>query len=113
MDGIQLSSPNRYFSEMRQVNPDIPVIKDDMQMHAVGCYSAHSESKAANRKVEHQMLTAEKMSSLANLMRGLPYPMEALNRAWENVMFNHFHDIMGGCSIKEALTMFGILRRII
>jgi alpha-mannosidase len=102
MDGIQLSSPNRYFSEMKQMNPDIPVIKDEMQMHAIGCYSTHSESKAANRKIEHQMLTAEKMSSLANLMRGLPYPMEALNRAWENVMFNHFHDIMGGCSIKEA-----------
>lgn len=102
MDDIQFSSPNQYFSEMMRIDPDIPVIKDEMQMHAVGCYSTHSESKAANRRVEHQMLAAEKMSSLANLMRGLPYPMEALNRAWENVMFNHFHDIMGGCSIKEA-----------
>ncbi|MDR6552243.1 glycoside hydrolase family 38 C-terminal domain-containing protein [Paenibacillus qinlingensis] len=102
MDGIRLSSPNHYFKEMMQIGPDIPVVKDEMQMHAVGCYSTHSESKAANRRVEHRMLTAEKFATLANIMLGLPYPLEALNRAWENVMFNHFHDIMGGCSIKEA-----------
>ncbi|KQX48647.1 alpha-mannosidase [Paenibacillus sp. Root444D2] len=102
LDDIQLSSPNHYFTEMRKLDPDIPVIKDEMQMHAVGCYSTHSESKATNRRVEHRMLTAEKFSTLANLTLALPYPSEALHRAWENVMFNHFHDIMGGCSIKEA-----------
>ncbi|TVY11160.1 alpha-mannosidase [Paenibacillus cremeus] len=102
LDDIRLSSPNQYFAEMMQLGPDIPVVKDEMQMHAVGCYSTHSESKAANRRAEHRLLTAEKFSSLAHLKLGLPYPSEALNRAWENVMFNHFHDIMGGCSIKEA-----------
>jgi alpha-mannosidase len=73
-----------------------------MQRHAIGCYSAHSESKANNRRAEHRLLSAEKFSSLANMLLGLPYPKASLNLAWENVMFNQFHDIMGGCSIKEA-----------
>ncbi|NOU96098.1 alpha-mannosidase [Paenibacillus sp. LMG 31456] len=101
-EDILLSSPNRYFEEMVQINPLVPVIKDEMQRHAIGCYSSHSESKAYNRKVEHRLLSAEKFSSYANLLLGLPYPAEPLKQAWENVMFNQFHDIMGGCSVKEA-----------
>lgn len=102
LEAIQLSSPNRYFEEMVRFNPPVPVIKDEMQRHAVGCYSTHSESKASNRRAEHRLLSAEKFSSYANLLLGLPYPTESIKQAWENVMFNQFHDIMGGCSIKEA-----------
>ncbi|NHN34224.1 alpha-mannosidase [Paenibacillus agricola] len=101
-DRIILSSPNQFFADMVEANPTIPVVKDEMQRHAVGCYSAHSESKANNRRAEHRLLSAEKFSSFAHMTLGLPYPKAALNLAWENVMFNQFHDIMGGCSIKEA-----------
>lgn len=96
------SSPNGYFEEMSKANPDIPVVRGDLQHHASGCYSAHSETKASNRKAEHRLATAEKFSSIANSLFGLDYPKERLNKAWQNVMFNQFHDIMGGCSIKEA-----------
>ncbi|MEK3910142.1 alpha-mannosidase [Paenibacillus sp. FSL H7-0331] len=99
---IILSSPNQFFTDMITENPAIPVVKDEMQRHAIGCYSAHSESKANNRRAEHRLLSAEKFSSFANVLLGLPYPKAPLNLAWENVMFNQFHDIMGGCSIKEA-----------
>ncbi|NBD26849.1 alpha-mannosidase [Paenibacillus glycinis] len=99
---IVLSSPNRYFDELAAAQPKIPVVKDEMQMHAIGCYSTHSESKENNRRAEHRLLTAEKFSSAANVLLGLPYPQEQLKLGWENVMFNQFHDIMGGCSIREA-----------
>ncbi|MNI21879.1 alpha-mannosidase [compost metagenome] len=99
---IILSSPNQFFADMTRDNPVIPIVKDEMQRHAIGCYSAHSESKANNRRAEHRLLSAEKFSSIANVLVGLPYPKAPLQLAWENVMFNQFHDIMGGCSIKEA-----------
>ncbi|MFD0960942.1 alpha-mannosidase [Paenibacillus chungangensis] len=99
---ILFSSPNHYFAEMERQSPSVPVIRDEMQRHAVGCYSAHSESKAYNRLAEHRLLSAEKFSSLAHLAHGLPYPGAALLQAWDNVMFNQFHDVMGGCSIREA-----------
>ncbi|AZN40126.1 alpha-mannosidase [Paenibacillus albus] len=102
-DRIALSSPNRYFAEMSEMYSDtIPVHSDDLQHHASGCYSTHSESKADNRRSEHRLLTSEKFSTLAHQLLALPYPSQKLQQGWKNVMFNHFHDIMGGCSIKEA-----------
>lgn len=100
--GLQLSSPDAFFAEAEALQVTIPVIRDEMQMHAVGCYSTHSESKKLNRKAEHRLLSAEKLSSIACMLRGLSYPKQQLQAAWENVMFNQFHDIMGGCSIREA-----------
>lgn len=99
---VALSSPNRYFAELAAAAPELPVVKDELQMHAIGCYSTHSESKENNRRAEHRLLSAEKFSAMANQLLGLPYPKERLQTAWENVMFNQFHDIMGGCSIREA-----------
>ncbi|SFS65758.1 alpha-mannosidase [Paenibacillus sp. BC26] len=99
---IVISSPNRYFAEIEAVQPELPVLKDELQMHAVGCYSTHSESKENNRRAEHRLLNAEKFASAANVLLGHKYPGEQLKLAWENVLFNQFHDIMGGCSIREA-----------
>jgi len=96
------SSPNAYFEDMSKQGLELPVVKDDLQHHASGCYSAHSETKANNRKAEHQLITAEKFASVANILLKLPYPKERLTKAWQNVLFNQFHDIMGGCSIKET-----------
>ncbi|TBL72421.1 alpha-mannosidase [Paenibacillus thalictri] len=105
-EAIQLSSPNAYFERVMQKGGEhalrLPVVQDDLQHHASGCYSAHSETKASNREAEHRLLTAEKWSTMAHHMLKLPYRNERFQEAWESVMFNQFHDIMGGCSIKEA-----------
>jgi len=101
-NGFILSSPNEYFETMSSINPIIPVVKNDLQHHASGCYSAHSETKANNRRAEHRLATAEKYASIAHIIFGFHYPKERFYKAWQNVMFNQFHDIMGGCSIKEA-----------
>ncbi|NSW91569.1 MAG: alpha-mannosidase [Firmicutes bacterium] len=103
-DRFIFSSPNRYFKEVSEKAKalPVPVVKDDLQHHARGCYSTHWETKMYNRKAEHRLLNAEKFSSIANHMLGLEYPGKEIQKAWENVLFNQFHDIMGGCSIKEA-----------
>ncbi|WP_308638322.1 alpha-mannosidase [Paenibacillus silvisoli] len=98
------SSPNDYFEEMVGSGAEFPVYEDDLQHHASGCYSTHSESKALNRKAEHRLLTAEKFGTLSHLLAGYAYSGQELQRAWKNVMFNQFHDIMGGCSVQEAFT---------
>jgi alpha-mannosidase len=100
---LVMSSPNRYFEEVLKDSERLPVYKDDLQHHASGCYSTTWEIKANNRKAENRLLTAEKFSTIANGLLGLSYPGNKLKDAWENVMFNQFHDIMGGCCIKEAV----------
>ncbi|SDX70001.1 alpha-mannosidase [Paenibacillus sp. CF384] len=101
---IRFSSPNAYFEEMMHGGVQFPVFKDDLQHHASGCYSTHSESKALNRKAEHRLITAEKFGTLAHLLAGYDYAAQDIQRGWKNVMFNQFHDIMGGCSVQEAFT---------
>jgi alpha-mannosidase len=49
-------------------------------------------------------VTAEKYNILAKELMNAKYDNAKLNYAWKNVLFNQFHDIMGGCSIKEAYT---------
>ncbi|NLK07312.1 MAG: alpha-mannosidase [Firmicutes bacterium] len=99
---ILFSDPNRFFTQLEKENIDFPVVKDDLQHHASGCYAAHSRIKQNNRKAEHGLCRAEKISSVANNLVGYPYPQKQLNRAWKRVLFNHFHDILPGTSIREA-----------
>ena len=96
------SSPDRYFDAVRRQSPTLPVVRDDLQHHASGCYSTHSRTKRDNRRAEHRLASAEKFTTLAHGLLGLPHQQQALQTAWEKVMFNQFHDIMGGCSIREA-----------
>ena len=94
------STPDEYFKAM--CNAEMPVWKEDLQFHAKGCYSANSAIKRGNRRCESMLLDCEAYGILSGKLTGSGYPAEELNRAWKNVLFNQFHDIMGGCCIKEA-----------
>jgi alpha-mannosidase len=96
------SSPEQYFDSLGEQTGSLPVIKEDLQHHASGCYSANWEVKANNRKAEHRLISAEKFSAIAYILLDYPYRGAEIQAAWEKVMFNQFHDILGGCSIKEA-----------
>ena len=98
--GFQYSSPDVYFEETRDLS--VPLVTEDLQHHASGCYSANSRIKNSNRRAETELVTAEKLDSLAHALTGSRLHTKELESAWERVMFNQFHDILAGCSIKEA-----------
>ncbi|GEM46769.1 alpha-mannosidase [Deinococcus cellulosilyticus] len=98
---LTLSSPNRYFAAVEK-REKIPVWSDELQLHAVGCYAAHSGIKQWVRKAENMLIRAEKFAALAHHVTGQPYPKAEFTRAWKNVLFNHFHDILAGTSIESA-----------
>jgi alpha-mannosidase len=98
---IVLSNPNEFFKEMARKGLPIPVVHDDLQHHASGCYAAHSGIKQWNRQAEHKLMSAEKWSAIARLVTGQPYPAN-YGLAWKNVLFNQFHDILAGTSIEPA-----------
>ncbi|MBR3868897.1 MAG: alpha-mannosidase [Clostridia bacterium] len=99
---FKYSVPDKYFEETKDVPK--PLITEDLQHHASGCYSANSRIKELNRRAETELVTAEKLDVLANMLTGSAVHSEELEKAWERVMFNQFHDILAGCSIKEAYT---------
>ncbi|MFS0613436.1 alpha-mannosidase [Lederbergia ruris] len=98
---IVLSSPNQFFAEVKKKNLSLPTVHEDLQYHAVGCYSVHSGIKKWNREAENLLGVAEKLSVIANQVTGQPYPTD-YKQAWKNVLFNQFHDILAGTSLEEA-----------
>ncbi len=100
IEDMEYSVPDRYFEA---VNKDkVPTYKGELQHHARGCYSAESKIKKLNRKCEHNLIAAEKLSVMAKELLGAEYPGKELSKAWKNVLFNQFHDILGGCCVKKA-----------
>lgn len=81
---------------------EVPVVQDELQHHARGCYTAHSEIKRENRRVEHLLLTAERFASVAHFVAGRAYPTHELAEAWQSALFNQFHDILAGTSLPEG-----------
>ncbi|HYF95186.1 MAG TPA: glycoside hydrolase family 38 C-terminal domain-containing protein [Symbiobacteriaceae bacterium] len=75
--------------------------KGPLQYCFRGCYTSHSEVKKLNRRAEAALISAEKWSVIAQAY-GLPYPKADLNRAWQHLLFNQFHDILAGTSIPRA-----------
>ena len=97
---LSISSPDIFFNSIEPDNT--PVVKGDLQHHAAGCYSANSHIKQLNNKAELRLEAAEKANFLAKTVLGDKSFKEQIKKAWENVMFNQFHDILCGCSIEEA-----------
>src|SRR5262245_60444587 len=98
---LVFSTPNCFFADLLGKNLVFPVVHDDLQHHASGCYAAHSGIKRWNREAENLLIVAEKLSALADWATGQPYPAD-LTEAWRNVLFNQFHDILGGTSLEAA-----------
>ncbi len=97
---IKFSDPDTYFNEIKEMGVELPEWKNELQHHASGCYSATSMIKMLNRRVENALIRCEFFDALSGVLTG--HVGKPLNQAWQNLMFNHFHDVLCGCSIKEA-----------
>lgn len=117
----QFTSALSYLQRLPSHN--LPVWDDELylELHR-GCYTTHAEQKYWNRYAEGLLYEAELFLAWAYLisqrifMRA-PIPMvnnitekqfncqvEKINRAWQQILCNQFHDILPGTSIPEVFT---------
>jgi alpha-mannosidase len=99
-DPVLYSDPVRFFAAVRGVA--VPRVEAALQFHAIGCYSAASALKALNRRAEAVLGQAEAAAALAFQQAGAAYPHATFAALWQAVLFNQFHDTMGGSSIEPA-----------
>ncbi len=103
---LVMSSPREYVDGVlargEEALDRVPERRDDLQHHAPGCYSAHSGIKAWQRRAQFALLTAERWAAVAAIHDGLAYPRQELERAWQQVLFNQFHDVLPGSAIEVA-----------
>ncbi|MGD2154092.1 MAG: glycoside hydrolase family 38 C-terminal domain-containing protein [Gemmatimonadales bacterium] len=76
-----------------------PVVKDELYLeYHRGTYTTQALVKLRNRRSEAMLQTAEALAAVATTA----YPRERLEAAWRLVLFNQFHDILPGSSIREV-----------
>ncbi len=90
------STVSRYFQAQAEI-PD--TVTDELITGDFGVYANHAQVKQMNRTAEYALLNAEKVCVLS----GENHTKE-LTACWHDVLFNQFHDILGGASIKAAYT---------
>ena len=67
-----------------------------------GCYTSQSRIKLANRISEAKLNEAEAYGTISSLFAGGRYFGERLGKAWEKVLFGHFHDILPGSGVIDT-----------
>lgn len=82
---------------------DLPLRRGPFERINVGCYSIDSRFKQANRLAEKRLAEAEFYLTFAKERLGRWMPEAgAMERLWKAVLFNQFHDTLGGTVIYEA-----------
>lgn len=103
---------NDYFDEARKDKSlKLPVVKDDLQHHAVGCYTADWVIKKGNRHSEDALVSTEKLCAVGGRVWGVNYPKSLFTESWERLLFFQFHDSLAGSSLashtKDASDCYG------
>jgi alpha-mannosidase len=103
---MTMSSPRAYFDELLARGDAfldrLSVRRDDLQHHAPGCYSSHSGIKAWQRRAQFAALSAERWAVIDMAVTAGDYPRDDLERAWKQILFNQFHDILPGSAIEPS-----------
>lgn len=112
----QVSSPERFLPELQSrlsaQNIALPQVTGELMDNQSafvlpGVWSARVYLKQSNRKLEH--LLTHCWEPLGVLMQLLPdcfhkmaYPTQALSLAWRQLLLNHPHDSICGCSVDSV-----------
>ena len=93
---------DEFFAGLEKCKDRLPVWNDELylQLHR-GCYTSQAWIKKSNRDSEILYHNAELFATMAFLRSGW-YPQDALDRGWQLILLNQFHDILPGSSIPEV-----------
>lgn len=99
---IQFGTLHQYFAEAESMWDKLPVVDQELNYFAPGCYTTQSRIKRGNRRLEAALLDAEAMSAMAGKMAGFPFAKDKMVKAWQDVLFTHFHDILTGSCVQDS-----------
>ena len=97
---IKFSTPDEYFNAVENVEK--PIWNNELQHHAVGCYSAVRRIKEELRKSENIIMQAENCIKTHPEFADKAETEKLLKIAWKKLFFATFHDVLPGTSVKSA-----------
>ncbi len=99
---IRFGTFGEFFEAAEAVRGTLPVVEQELNHFAPGCFSTQSRIKLGNRQGEALLKSAEAQAAIARTLTGSAYRSRAFERAWQNVLFTHFHDILTGSCVQET-----------
>ena len=99
---MKFGTVREYFAKAESVREKLPVVDHELNAIFAGCYTTQSRIKRANRKTEQALLDAEKLAAFRTMADGTSAPAQRLEKAWQGVLFTHFHDILTGSCVQES-----------
>lgn len=93
-DNAQYSTVENFFRSHQECDY---VVTDELLTGDFGVYANHPAIKKQNRIAEYAVMNAERASLIAGR-----YDRDKLADCWKDILFNQFHDILGGASIRDA-----------
>ncbi len=97
----QMSSFRSFYTSLVPQQVSAPADRGEQNFVFEGCYTSQAAIKMNNRRAEALLPTTEIFATIA-MSFGEEYQGRKLERAWRNVLFNQFHDILCGSSIHDV-----------
>jgi alpha-mannosidase len=108
------ATPEEFVAALEARMDSLPVVRRSLRPWAVGTYTTNMRLKQLYRRAEERLLSAESVCSCAAFQGLLDYPAEELRRAWEDLLFCQFHDILAGtCTESATLSALHRLSRVV
>lgn len=103
---VQIDHTENYFRRIYDGIPqkELNVWEGELyfEMHR-GTYTSQAYTKRANRKAEFLMHDVEFLSVLSDVLKKEEkYPDKTINKMWEKILLNQFHDVLPGSSIRQV-----------
>jgi Alpha-mannosidase len=99
---VKFGTYAEYFAALEKFRDKLPTVDHELNFVFTGCYTTQTRIKMANRIAEDRLYDSEALSASAYLYAGSTPKAELFASAWENTLFNHFHDILTGSGIIET-----------
>ncbi|MBN2246853.1 MAG: hypothetical protein JW755_13530 [Candidatus Aminicenantes bacterium] len=96
------STPDRFYLAVKEQASQAPLIARGLQKVFTGCYTSLSRLKRTALKSLHLLVQTEALRAASWWLYQQEYPVEELNAAWCDHLFNDFHDIITGACIEPA-----------
>lgn len=108
---LEFSTTHKFFDSVADERPvNIPIEKGELNFVFDGCYTTHADIKKFNRQCENLLVSTEILGTIGSLY-GFEYKNNEIKNCWKTTLFNQFHDILDGSSIKATYNYSAELAR--
>ena len=102
MPTVKFSTYSNFFHALEASRDVLDIREGEMNFVFTGCYTSQSRVKMANRMGEDRIYESEMLGATANVLGGGPRYNKSFGKAWEQILFNHFHDILPGSGVIDT-----------